>query len=71
MIKQENGAAIKRIVFLSDIIGLRLPERRWLEEHFTRGYSKLDPSIDKKGSHDSNYNLQLNISEKEIREELR
>lgn len=68
--RQGNGAAIKRLVFLADTLRIDLPDRRWLESQFTTGYSKLDPTIDRDGHHDSQYNLKVNISKDEILDEV-
>lgn len=70
LVDQGNGAAIKRIVYLSDVLDIRLPDRRWLEDQFTSGYVKLDPSVDREGRHDSDYNLQINISRDELLREV-
>lgn len=68
--RQGNGAAIKRLVFLTDALRIDLPDRRWLEDKFTTGYSQLDPTIDRDGRHDSQYNLKVNISKDEILDEV-
>ncbi|WP_136689327.1 type IV toxin-antitoxin system AbiEi family antitoxin domain-containing protein [Halorhabdus amylolytica] len=63
-----NGAAIKRIVYLTDLFDIDLPRKDELKEAFTAGYSKLDPTREDQGKHSSEYRLRLNVSKEEIRE---
>lgn len=62
-----NGAAIKRIVYLADVLDIELKGRETLVEAFTTGYSKLDPTQGDEGTHSSNYRLVLNVTEETIR----
>lgn len=57
----DNGAATKRIVYLADQLGIDLPDRDGLVDGFTSGYSLLDPTQPAGGTHDSTYNLRLNV----------
>lgn len=57
-----NGAATKRIVYLTDHLGIDLPNRAELVEDFTTGYPLLDPTRNPKGTRDSTYQLRLNLS---------
>lgn len=66
LLRQGNGAAIKRVVYLADILDIELSRREELEDAFTTGYSKLDPTKPDGGKHDSSYRLQLNIDESEL-----
>jgi len=61
-----NGAAIKRIVYLTDILDIGLTGRDILVEAFTTGYSKLDPTRGDEGTHSSEYRLILNVPEETI-----
>jgi predicted transcriptional regulator of viral defense system len=61
-----NGAAVKRIVYLADVLALELPRRTELEDAFTTGYSKLDPGQGDDGTHSSEYRLLLNVSKEAI-----
>jgi predicted transcriptional regulator of viral defense system len=63
-----NGAAIKRIVYLTDILDIDLAGRDKLVEAFTTGYSKLDPAQGDEGTHSSEYRLILNVAENTIRQ---
>lgn len=63
-----NGAAVKRIVYLADLLELELPHRDELESAFTAGYSRLDPTRDGEGRYDSGYRLLLNVDEDELLE---
>lgn len=56
-----NGAATKRIVYLTDRLNIELPDRHALVEDFTTGYPLLDPTREATGTHDSTYQLQLNV----------
>lgn len=56
-----NGAATKRIVYLADQLDINLPEYWDLVENFTTGYPLLDPTREAKGTHDSKYQLRLNV----------
>lgn len=66
LLRIENGAAIKRIVYLSDLLNITLPRRNELENGFTEGYSKLDPTRSDDGKHSRKYRLLLNTSENEL-----
>ncbi|MFB6282963.1 MAG: type IV toxin-antitoxin system AbiEi family antitoxin [Halobacteria archaeon] len=61
-----NGAAIKRIVYLADLLNIKLAHREELVNAFTTGYSKLDPTRSKNGQHVSKYRLLLNVPKDEI-----
>jgi predicted transcriptional regulator of viral defense system len=63
-----NGAAVKRIVYLADVLGIELPRRTELEDAFTKGYSKLDPGQGDDGTHSSEYRLLLNVSKEAIKD---
>jgi predicted transcriptional regulator of viral defense system len=66
LLNQGNGAAIKRIVYLTDILDIELAGRDKLVDEFTTGYSKLDPTRGDRGTHSSEYRLILNIPEDTI-----
>ena len=66
LVRQGNGAAVKRVVYLADLYGIELPQRKELEEEFTKGYSKLDPTRTEDGKHSQKYRLKLNVSEDEL-----
>lgn len=65
LIQMGNGAAIKRIVYLADFYDIDLDNRALLEDEFTTGYSKLDPTRGD-GTHTRAYRLQLNVPESEL-----
>ncbi len=67
LVRQGNGAAVKRVVYLADIYGIELPGREELEAEFTKGYSKLDPTRTEDGKHSQEYRLKLNISKDELK----
>ncbi|WP_435080037.1 type IV toxin-antitoxin system AbiEi family antitoxin domain-containing protein [Halococcus sp. AFM35] len=67
LLRMGNGAAVKRIVYLADLHSIELPRRADLEEAFTTGYSKLDPTRADDGHHTSDYRLILNIAEDALR----
>jgi len=62
LLKLGNGAAVKRIVYLADVLDVELPRRNELEDAFTKGYSKLDPGQGDDGTYSSEYRLLLNVS---------
>lgn len=66
-----NGAAIKRIVYLADVLDIELAGREDLVAAFTTGYSKLDPTQGDEGTHSSTYRLLLNVPEDTIRNVVR
>lgn len=66
VLRMENGAAIKRIVYLSDLFDIELPRRNELKSEFTKGYSKLDPTRSDEGKHSRKYRLLLNIPDNEL-----
>ena len=63
LLRLENGAAVKRLVYLADLFNIELPRRDELDSAFTTGYSKLDPTRSDTGQYDSTYRLVLNVSE--------
>lgn len=67
LLRMGNGAAIKRIVYLADVLDIELAGRDALVDAFTTGYSKLDPTRGDDGQYASAYRLLLNVSEDEIR----
>lgn len=66
LLRLENGAAIKRIVYLADLLDIELANRDELVAAFTSGYSKLDPTRGDEGRHVSEYRLLVNVPEDEI-----
>jgi len=62
----DNGAATKRIVYLSDGIGIDLPARATLLESFTSGYPLLDPTRSEQRSYDSEYRLPINVDRERL-----
>ncbi|MFW5900153.1 MAG: type IV toxin-antitoxin system AbiEi family antitoxin domain-containing protein [Halodesulfurarchaeum sp.] len=66
LLRLGNGAAIKRIVYLADLLDVELAQRAKLVDAFTSGYSKLDPTRGDEGPHVSKYRLLLNVPEDEI-----
>lgn len=67
LIRIENGAAIKRVVYLTDLLDIKFTGRDTLAKAFTTGYSKLDPTQGDEGTHSNKYRLLLNVSESTIR----
>lgn len=67
LLRINNGAAIKRIVYLADLHGIELPRRAELEDAFTTGYSRLDPTRGENGHYTSDYRLFLNVAETELK----
>ena len=66
LLRLGNGAAIKRIVYLADLLEIDLGQRDELVDAFTSGYSKLDPTRGDEGHHVSEYRLLVNVPEDEI-----
>ena len=66
LLRLGNGAAIKRIVYLSDFLEIELEQRDELIAAFTTGYSKLDPTRGDEGRYVNEYRLLVNVSEEEI-----
>lgn len=67
LLRIENGAAIKRVVYLTDLLDIELRGRDTLMEAFTTGYSKLDPTQGDEGHHSNKYRLLINVPERTIR----
>lgn len=67
LLRQGNGAAVKRVVYLADVLDIELSNRDRLEDAFTSGYSRLDPTRPEEGHHASTYRLLLNVPEEELR----
>jgi len=66
LLRVGNGAAIKRTVYLTDLLEIDLGQRDELVDAFTSGYSKLDPTRGDEGRHMSEYRLLVNVPEEEI-----
>ena len=66
LLRLGNGAAIKRIVYLADLLDVELAQRDELVAAFTSGYSKLDPTRGDEGRYASDYRLLVNVPEDEI-----
>ena len=66
LLRLGNGAAIKRIVYIADLLEIDLGQRDELVDAFTSGYSKLDPTRGDEGHHVSEYRLLVNVPEDEI-----
>jgi predicted transcriptional regulator of viral defense system len=66
LLRLGNGAAVKRIVYLADLLEVDLTKGETLVDSFTSGYSKLDPTRGDEGQHTSEYRLLLNVPEDEI-----
>lgn len=66
LLRLGNGAAIKRIVYLADLLEIELEQRDELVAAFTSGYSKLDPTRGDEGRYVSEYRLLMNVPEDEI-----
>jgi len=67
LMRMGNGAAVKRVVYLADFYDIELENRSELEDEFTTGYSKLDPTRGDEGTHTRKYRLLCNVSESELR----
>lgn len=67
LVRTKNGAAIKRVVYLTDLLDIELTGRDTLVEAFTTGYSKLDPTRSEEGHHSKKYRLLVNVPENTIR----
>lgn len=57
----DNGVATKRIVYLTDQLGIDLPTCERLVASFISGYSLLDPTRPETGSTNSEYHLRINV----------
>jgi predicted transcriptional regulator of viral defense system len=62
----ENGAATKRVVYLSDQLGIDLPARETLFESFTSGYPLLDPTRSEQRNYDNEYRLRINVDRERL-----
>lgn len=65
-LRMENGAALKRLVYLMDHYGVTVPEREEVTAKFTSGASPLDPTRSEDGSYDAEYRLYINIADEEL-----
>lgn len=61
-----NGAAIKRVIYLADLLDIELTGRDTLIDAFTTGYSKLDPMQGDDGRHSDKYRLLVNVPKSKI-----
>lgn len=68
LVRQGNGAAVKRLVYLADVLDVELADRDRLEAAFTTGYSRLDPTRSEEGHYASEYRLILNVPEDDLLE---
>lgn len=66
-IKIGNSAVLKRLGYLLELLGLA--EKDFLNSVKLRirpGFSLLDPSMERKGSHNSEWNLRINLTKEEL-----
>lgn len=64
----ENGAAIKRLLYLMDYYEVPVSNREAAVRTFTRGVSELDPTRSADGSYSSDYGLNINVADGELPE---
>lgn len=57
-----SGAATKRLVYLTDQLGITLPDRSRLVSELTRGYPQLDPTCPPSETRSETYMLSINTS---------
>lgn len=68
-LKIGNGAAIKRLHYLLDLLDREIPKnlKRQLKENYSNSYSLLDPTKPDKGGYSSEWMLRINVSKSDIR----
>lgn len=64
--RMRNGAILKRLGFLVELLGLKADDRlvKTMRRLISKGFSKLDPTAPRKGLHLTRWNLLVNVSEK-------
>ena len=67
-LRTENGAAIKRLDYLLDLLDLEIQEhlKKRLEENYSNSYSLLDTTKPSKGKYSSEWMLRINVSKDDI-----
>ncbi|MEA2031563.1 MAG: hypothetical protein U9N55_08245 [candidate division Zixibacteria bacterium] len=64
-----NGAIIKRLGFLMDVLEIHKPKlRKKMKENITSGYVALDPCSNVNGAHNKEWNLRINVNVKNLTE---
>lgn len=64
--KIENGAAIKRLVYLMDHYEVSIPQRETVVDQFTSGASPLDPTRSTESTYAPEYRLYINFPKSEL-----
>lgn len=68
-LRMENGAIIKRLGFLMEVLGVGSKSlRNSLKAHKTSGYAPLDTGVRGKGTYNNDWNLFVNVSEYNLTE---
>jgi len=58
-----NGAIIKRLGFLMDVLEIHKPKlRKEMKEYITSGYVALDPGSNVKGTHNKDWHIRINVN---------
>lgn len=67
-VRSGNGAAIKRLDYLLNLLGRNIPDslEERLKDNYSRSYSLLDSTKSDRGKYSSEWMLRINISKKEM-----
>lgn len=64
-----NGAIVKRLGFIMDVLAIQKPKpRKEMMKDMTSGYVALDPGSNVKGTHNKEWNLRVNVNVKNLTE---
>jgi predicted transcriptional regulator of viral defense system len=69
-LKMENGAILKRLGYLLEKLKIKITNdfNKKLKNNISKGYNLLDITKKKKGKYSSEWNLRINISDKDLAE---
>jgi len=68
-VRMKNGAIIKRLGFLLDVLGIVEPTvRKALKKHLTTGFASLDPGSKGEGTYHTEWNIFANVNVRNLTE---
>lgn len=68
--KMKNGAIFKRLGYLLQKLEIKIPDElnKKIKENISKGYAALDTVVKRKGKHNSEWRLLVNVSDKDLLE---
>lgn len=61
-----NGAILKRLGYLLEVLDLAAEVRAEMRQHLTQGYALLDPTLPNEGPYDTSWRVRVNIDPRDL-----